>query len=65
MPFDKNSTETLEFIVDGEGLAEVMRMLAQICVGKAEHIRSSFNDEDLAKSWDRRSSRLIDISNYL
>ena len=45
----------LESLVDQHGLSAVLNELANICTAKADHIRSSYSDESLARCWERDS----------
>jgi len=45
--------DTLEMLVDRKGLAGVVEALAEIADEKAEHVRSNWQDEPLAKAWER------------
>tara|TARA_R110002073_G_scaffold327139_1_gene507566 strand:+ start:479 stop:769 length:291 start_codon:yes stop_codon:yes gene_type:complete len=42
----------LESMIDRLGMSEIMLLLVHICDEKAEHIRSNWQDEGLAKRWD-------------
>lgn len=50
--------ETLESILDQSNINEVVKMLGRICYEKADHARSNWQDEDLAKAWERNGSLL-------
>jgi len=52
-------SEELEALVDGFGLSTVLDMLRDICHEKADHIRTNWQDNELAASWDR-DGRFID-----
>ena len=41
----------LEMLVDRQGLRIVLEMLAHICIEKADHVRSNWQDEHLARIW--------------
>lgn len=57
---DKNEAEySLEEIIDAIGLKETFQAMAKICLEKADHIRSSYDDKTLAKSWEH-DSKVID-----
>jgi hypothetical protein len=43
----------LEMLVDRIGMAGVLRMLADVCADKAEHVRSTWDDPAMARMWDR------------
>lgn len=49
---------TLETLIDRNGLAAVLSALSQICSDKAEHLRSNWQDEASAKEWDKHSRRI-------
>jgi hypothetical protein len=54
-PCDK---DTLEGIIDIHGLPEVVRMLAEICSEKAEHILVNWDDKALADRWNKASAQI-------
>lgn len=54
--------DALEAIVDKIGLASTLANLAEIASLKAQHIRENWQDEGLAKTWDK-DSRAIDLNN--
>ena len=57
--FTTSSLEaTLETIIDDAGLAQVVDSLMIVCQEKADHIRSSYQDEALAKVWDHAAQRI-------
>lgn len=41
----------LEELVDASSLGDVLRTLVDICHGKAEHLRSNWQDHESAKAW--------------
>lgn len=43
--------DTLEGLVDANGLSGVLDALAEICAAKAEHIETSWQDLDLSRDW--------------
>lgn len=43
----------LESIVDGNGLAETFSALSIVCQEKGEHVREIWQDESLARQWER------------
>lgn len=45
------TSDQLESIIDGQGLAETLRQLEQICYEKAGHIETNWQDFGLAKVW--------------
>jgi hypothetical protein len=53
---DRNRLET-EF-VDNFGIGNTKDMLVDICYAKAEHIRTNWQDNDLAKQWERVAKQL-------
>jgi len=55
----------LEDIVDSQGLSNVIDLLSEICYEKADHLRSNWQDESLARSWEKDASILDKISGRL
>jgi len=49
----EHMSERLERFIDTSSLAGVLEIIEDICYGKAEHIRSNWQDEAMAKSWER------------
>ncbi len=49
---------TLESLVDQFSVSTVIAMLSDVASEKAEHIRSAWQDEGLAKVWDRMAKTL-------
>ncbi len=47
--------EQLEATIDRFGLRVVTDMLAGICLDKAEHVESNWQDRKLARQWERDS----------
>jgi len=54
-------TEQLEQLIDKHGLRNVLLDLAFICDGKADHVRSNWQDEVTAKTWER-ASKVCDVA---
>lgn len=48
----------LEGMIDAAGLRNVVWALAHICWGKADHVRSNWQDEQLARDWEVNASML-------
>lgn len=53
----------LEALVDTYGLRYVLAELASICAGKAQHIRETWQDEPLARAWDKAGGRVTSAAN--
>jgi hypothetical protein len=53
---------TLESFIDTAGLAATLEVLVEICHGKADHLRSNWQDERAAKDWERVARGLGKIS---
>lgn len=51
MTEDLTLDEQLEKIVDRVRLAAVIAALARICHEKADHVRTNWQDKDLADAW--------------
>lgn len=58
-------TDQLEVMVERDGLKGIMDMLVTVCSEKADHIRSSFDDEATAKKWERDSKTLDAVRSKL
>jgi hypothetical protein len=51
-------TESLEKLIDDYGLLGVMLAAAEICRLKAAHVRTNWQDKELAKRWIRAAKKL-------
>lgn len=54
-----DTSANLEEYVDRFGLEEVLDMLAGICAGKAEHIRTNYQDEGLVPLCGEAGSEVV------
>ncbi len=45
--------EELELLLDRYGPHDIAAALAHVCGEKADHVRSAWQDEELAKAWER------------
>ena len=54
----KELESTLEGLVDTCGLSTVISALSEICHAKAEHLRTNWQDEAMAKIWDHSGKRI-------
>jgi hypothetical protein len=61
MKMQENGTDAVELenMVDQYGLGNVLEALVTICHGKAEHLRSNWQDPNTARVWER-AARLIE-----
>ena len=50
---------TLETLIDKHGLASVLYALSHVCRERADHIRSSYSDDPLAKQWERDANKIV------
>ena len=55
----------LETMIDNQGLKGTIDNLIEICGEKAEHIRSSYQDETTAGSWDKDAKALQAVRSKL
>ena len=46
-------TDALERLIDANDLHAVMEAIAEICGGKAEHLRENWQDELAAVEWEK------------
>ena len=58
---DMAEQDTLESMVDMYGLGHILNSLSAICFLKAEHIRSAWQDEGLAKDWEYAGDKINDL----
>ena len=59
MPKEAMNPKALEALVDAHGLTEVVDVLVQICYDKAEHIRTNWQDQKLAQTWDQAGQSVV------
>ena len=52
----------LETLINQIGLYEVLSTIEAICAEKADHFRTSWQDEGLAKLWDRAGADICEAS---
>lgn len=45
--------DELEAMIDRHSLEAIASTIAEICFAKAEHVSSAWQDEPLARAWDR------------
>jgi hypothetical protein len=56
-----NIDADLEELIDRASLGHVLAALTTICRGKADHVRSNWQDHSLARAWDR-AAEAIDLA---
>jgi hypothetical protein len=44
--------KALKALIDRHGLTHIVNTLAVLCMGKADHLRSNWQDKITAKAWD-------------
>ena len=56
--------DSLEVMVDRFGLSQVLDKLAEVCREKAAHIEENWQDNTLAREWDKAAGRIenLDVS---
>lgn len=50
--------EQIEAFIDGESLSKLIEIVGDICSEKAGHIQENWQDESLAKEWERAANVL-------
>ncbi len=45
--------DTIKGYIDREGLTAILTALQDMCYAKAEHAKSAWQDEGLAKAWEQ------------
>lgn len=48
----------LEALIDSHGLSAIVDAVARVCVLKAEHVETNWQDESLAKLWRKAARRI-------
>lgn len=54
--------DSLEALVDSNSVRYVLEALAEVCSAKADHIRSNWQDEKLAKAWDAEAGAILSVA---
>ena len=62
-PLTNQAREMLESMIDHWSLAEVVEALAHIAAEKGEHVRTTWQDDELAASWDNAGEALGQLEN--
>lgn len=57
-------SEELEALIDLLGLESVLSSIASICLEKADHIESNWQDASLSKCWETASGKISRVFNY-
>ena len=58
----KEYSKQLEELIDKHGLRSITEELAMICYEKAQHIRENWQDDKLAKTWDKDAKTVINAT---
>ncbi|AKG20721.1 MULTISPECIES: hypothetical protein [unclassified Calothrix] len=58
----KEYMELLEGLIDKLTLSAILEMLERICHKKAENLRTHWQDETLAKLWDKAARQIEQIN---
>jgi hypothetical protein len=57
--------ETIERIIDKTDLKFVLRTICEICLGKADHLRDNWQDDNLAKTWHKDAATLAKVASKI
>jgi hypothetical protein len=57
----QENKDTLESIIDGSTLADVLNAISEICYEKADHIRTNWQDANTAKVWEK-AGKYVELS---
>jgi len=62
---EKDRAGQMEQLVDSLGMIDFLEILEGICYEKSDHIRTNWQDEELAKCWERNAKTLskVKVSN--
>lgn len=55
--------QNMEEIVDIHGIDEALRILAQVCSDKAEHLATNWQSPNEAKKWEKRMMQIDLLAN--
>lgn len=50
--------DALEAMIDANGLEEVIDAVREICNLKSEHVATNWQDQDLARAWEKNAVKL-------
>ena len=56
--------EDLENLIDERGLGTILDAIAEICREKSEHALTNWQDETLAKEWDKTADKIQTASDH-
>lgn len=54
----RENVERIEREIDAEGLVALFEVIVLVCHEKAAHIRENWQDESLAKDWERAGKQV-------
>lgn len=54
----KQDIQTIEQIIDRTSPGQMLAAISEICFEKAQHIRENWQDETLAKQWEKEGRRI-------
>ena len=62
---NKDRAYEMEELLDSLGIVDFIEMLTSICYEKADHVRTNWQDKELAKAWENNARALekVKISN--
>lgn len=59
------TSRLIEQLIDMLGTDQLLHGIAQVCFEKAEHIRTNWQDQELAQLWDKRADKITSLANKL
>jgi len=62
---EDDSSTILEGLVDAHDLDGVIEALADVCFAKADHLRSNWQDDATARTWERAAKTLLKAASKL
>jgi histidinol-phosphate/aromatic aminotransferase/cobyric acid decarboxylase-like protein len=54
--------DTIEEMIDKHGLSYVVDLVAEVCIAKADHVRETWQDRVLERTWNRNAEKLLNVS---
>lgn len=64
MANERDLLEQVEQMVDEWGLSTVLQALRDVCVVKAAHVITNWDDQTQARAWDRAGTRIQHAANW-
>lgn len=57
--------DNLEQLIDQVGLPAVLTAIGEICSEKADHLRTNWQDVNMAREWDRSARKINSVAAFI